>query len=88
MYVIKFYNIIKSGEVKYINCIFLTRLLYRISVFKSIAIILPCVTMCSYYQCIVDYPCGCANYFIIINVYILFYILIIINALQYNRERT
>ena len=30
----------------------------------------------------------CANYFIIINVYILFYFLIIINALQYNRERT
>ena len=33
----------------------------RISVFKSIAIFVPCVTMCSFYRCIVDYPCGCAN---------------------------
>ena len=48
-------------EVKYRNCVFLTLLLYRISVLKSIAIIVACVTICSFYECIVDYPCGCAN---------------------------
>ena len=36
-------------------------LLYGIFVFKSIAIIVPCVIICSFYQCIVNYPCGFAN---------------------------
>ena len=48
-------------KVKYPKSFSLTRLLYRISVFKSIAIIVPCVIICSFYQCIVDYPCGSAN---------------------------
>ena len=45
---------------KYPNCVFLTGLLYRISVLKIIAITAPCVTICSFYECIVDYPCGSA----------------------------
>ena len=36
-------------------------LLYRIFVFKSIAIIIPCVIVCSFYQCTVDYSYGSAN---------------------------
>ena len=48
-------------KVKYPNCFFLTGLLYRISVLNSIAITAPCVTICSFYECIVDYPCGSAN---------------------------
>ena len=47
-------------KVKYPNCVFLTRLLYRISVLNSIAIIAPCVTICSFYECIVDYLCESA----------------------------
>ena len=47
-------------KVKYPNCFFLTGLLYRISVLKSIAITAPCVTICSFYEYIVDYHCGYA----------------------------
>ena len=47
-------------KVKYPNCVFLTRLLYRISVLKSIAITALSVTICSFYECIEDYPCGSA----------------------------
>ena len=47
-------------KVNYPNCVFLTRLLYRISVLKSIAITALSVTICSFYECIVDYPCGSA----------------------------
>ena len=32
-----------------------------ISAYKSIAIVVPCVIMCSFYQCNVDYSCGSAN---------------------------
>ena len=31
-----------------------------ITVLKSIAITAPCVTIRSFYECIVDYPCGSA----------------------------
>ena len=47
-------------KVKYPNCFFLTGLLYRITLLKSIAITAPCVTICSFYECILDYPCGSA----------------------------
>ena len=47
-------------KVKYPNCVFLTGLLYRITVLKSIAITAPCVTICSFYECIVDNLCGTA----------------------------
>ena len=47
-------------KLKYPNCVFLTGLLYRITVLKSIAITAPCVTICSFYECIVDYLCGSA----------------------------
>ena len=47
-------------KVKYPNCVFLIGLFYRITVLKSIAITAPCVTICSFYECIVDYPCGSA----------------------------
>ena len=39
----------------------LLRLYDRISVLKSIPIIVPCVTICSFYQCIVYYHCRSAD---------------------------
>ena len=47
-------------KVKYPNRFFLTGLLYRISVLNSIAITAPCVTICSFYECIVDCLCWSA----------------------------
>ena len=32
-----------------------------VSIFKSIAIIVTSINICSFYQCRVDYPCGPAN---------------------------
>ena len=54
-------KLLESGEGKYYNCVSIIRLLYRISVFKSIAITVPRVIICSFYQCIVEYTCGSAN---------------------------
>ena len=45
-------------NVKY--SVFLTGLLYRITVLKSIAITASLATICSFYECIEDYPCGSA----------------------------
>ena len=47
-------------KVKYPNCVLLTGLLYRVSGLNSIAITAPCVTICSFYECIVDIVCGSA----------------------------
>ena len=54
-------KLLKGGEGKYFNCVFLARLLNKISFFKSIAIFVPCVIICSFYQCTVDCPCWSAN---------------------------
>ena len=51
-------NVMRQWRIWLIPTYRVYRLYDRISVFKSIAIVVPCVMMCSYYQCIVDYPCG------------------------------
>ena len=45
-------KLIESGEGKLYNYVSLIRLLYRVSVFKRNAIIVPRVIICSFYQCI------------------------------------
>ena len=54
-------NVLRQWRISLIPTYRVYRLYDRISVFQSIAIIVPRVIICAFYQCIVEYPCGFAN---------------------------